>query len=88
MISQEYLVRVNRKGMVTLPKAVRRQLKAETKGQVVFRVEADQITVGELPLSLEEAYGSVTPINRPENFKKLRKIALEEKVGKYLSKQS
>ena len=29
-------------------------------------------------MSLEEAFGSVEPINRPENFKKLRDIAIEE----------
>ena len=87
-ISQEYLLRVSRKGMVTLPKMVRQKLKAETKGQVVVRVEENQITLGELPLSLEEAYGSVTPINRPEDFKKLRKIALDEKAERFLAKKS
>ena len=29
-------------------------------------------------MSLEEAFGSVEPINRPENFKELRDIAIEE----------
>ena len=33
-------------------------------------------------MSLEEAFGSVTPINQPEDFNKLRKIAIEEKAQK------
>jgi hypothetical protein len=31
-------------------------------------------------MTLEEAFGSVKPITRPENFKALREIALAEKA--------
>lgn len=34
------------------------------------------------PMSLEEAFGSVTPIQRPEDFKQLRDVAIEEHVEK------
>jgi prevent-host-death family protein len=34
------------------------------------------------PMSLEEAFGSVTPIKRPEDFKQLRDVAIEEHVEK------
>lgn len=33
-------------------------------------------------MSLEEAYGSVTPLNRPEDFSALREAAIEDKVKK------
>ena len=33
-------------------------------------------------LSLEEAFGSVTPLNRPEDFQAIREIAIEEHVAK------
>lgn len=78
-------MQVNHKGMVTLPKAMHKKLKAETKGQVVVQVEEDQITLQELPMSLKEVCGSVTPLTRPENFKKLRQVALEEKANFSLS---
>jgi hypothetical protein len=39
-----------------------------------------------LPMTLEEAYGSVEPINRPENFDALRKIANEECEAQWLKK--
>jgi hypothetical protein len=37
-------------------------------------------------LSLEEAYGSVTPLNKPENFKELRATAIEERADKFTAK--
>jgi hypothetical protein len=37
-------------------------------------------------LSLEEAYGSVTPLSKPENFKELRAKAKEDKVETFIAK--
>ncbi|HMQ52084.1 MAG TPA: type II toxin-antitoxin system prevent-host-death family antitoxin [Anaerolineae bacterium] len=37
------------------------------------------------PLSLEEAFGSITPINKPEDFKQLRDVAIEEHLKKTTS---
>jgi hypothetical protein len=37
-------------------------------------------------MTLEEAFGSVKPATRPENFKALREIALKEKAEKIISK--
>ena len=87
-IGQEYLVRVNRKGTVTLPKPVRKLLKAEKKGQVVVRVEEDKITLQELPMSLEEAKGSVPPLDPPKSLKEIRKAVREERVERYLKKNT
>jgi hypothetical protein len=35
-------------------------------------------------MTLEEAFASVKPLTRPENYKRLREIALEEKVEKII----
>lgn len=37
-------------------------------------------------MTLEEAFGSVTPINRPEDFAILRKTAIEELVERSIKK--
>ena len=37
-------------------------------------------------MSLEEAYGSVAPLHRPENFEELHRIANEEREDRWLSK--
>lgn len=37
-------------------------------------------------MSLEEAFGSVTPINRPEDFAALREAAIEDHVQQVIEK--
>jgi hypothetical protein len=37
-------------------------------------------------MSLEEAFGSVSPINQPENFAALREAAIEEHVQQVVEK--
>jgi bifunctional DNA-binding transcriptional regulator/antitoxin component of YhaV-PrlF toxin-antitoxin module len=86
-IDKEYLVRVNRKGMVTLPKAVRHLLQVEKKGQVVVRVEADQITLQELSLTLEEARGSVAALEPPKGWSEIKQIVQEERAKRWRASQ-
>ena len=83
----EYIAAVNHKGMVTIPLAVRRFLKIKPRGQVVFRVSGQTVQIKVMSMTLEEAYGSVAPLNRPENFKQLRQAVREERVAKFISKQ-
>jgi len=46
------------------------------------------ISLESLPpvMSLEEAFGSVTPINKPEDFATLREIAIEDHVQQVVKK--
>ena len=48
------------------------------------RLEGEAPTPENLPptMTLEEAFGSVEPINRPEDFAALRDAAIEDKVQK------
>jgi prevent-host-death family protein len=39
------------------------------------------------PLSLAEAFGSVTPINQPEDFAALREAAIEDHVQQTMAKE-
>ena len=57
--------------------------------KAVFRVtEGNKVELEPLPMSLEEAFGSVQPLSRPENFAALREIAREERVDQLLNQQA
>lgn len=85
---REYIGSVTGKGMITIPQEVRRIHKIKPNGKVVIRVSQDTLEVKPMPMTLEDVYGSVTPINRPENFKQLRDIAIEEHVEKVISEMN
>jgi prevent-host-death family protein len=50
--------------------------------------QEEAISLESLPpvMSLEEAFGSVTPINQPEDFVLLRELAIEEHVQQVVEK--
>jgi len=52
------------------------------------RAETESPVQKDLPptMSLEEAFGSVTPLNQPEDFAALREAAIEEQVQKVVTK--
>lgn len=82
----EYIQTVTVKGQVTIPVEVRKAIGVEPNSQVTVRLQEGKVIIEPVAMTLEESFGSVTPITRPENFKKLRDIALEEKVEKFISK--
>jgi bifunctional DNA-binding transcriptional regulator/antitoxin component of YhaV-PrlF toxin-antitoxin module len=72
---KEYIGSVTYKGMVTFPRQDRQAFKIQPRDKVAFQVIAEKTEIKPI-LSLEEAYGSVTPLNMPENFKELRATAI------------
>ena len=86
---QEFIATVTSKGQVTIPAAVREQLGITAQDKIVFRMGKDKrVEIELLPMSLEEAYGSVAPLQRPENFDELKRIAREEREQQWLDKLS
>jgi AbrB family looped-hinge helix DNA binding protein len=85
---REYIGSVTDKGMITIPQELRRIHKIKPGGKVIFRARQDTIEVKPMPMTLEDAYGSVTPINRPENFKQIRNMVREERVEKAITKMN
>lgn len=84
---KEYIATVTSKGQVTIPAEVREQLGLAAQDKVIFRVVAGKrVEIEPLPMTLEEAYGSVTPLNRPEDFEALHQIASEEREERWLNK--
>jgi AbrB family looped-hinge helix DNA binding protein len=81
---REYVATVTPRGQVTLPAEVRRLLGAKPHDKVAFRVENGHVRLVPAELSLEHVFGSVTPIQRPEDFEERSRIAKDEKVERTL----
>jgi antitoxin PrlF len=83
---RQFIATVTSKGQVTIPAEVRQQLRLSPQDKVIFRIEGSRVELEPLPMTLEDAYGSVTPLNRPEDFESLRRIAREEREERWLKK--
>jgi len=73
-------------GQVTIPAEVRDLLRLRANGTVVFRIEDGRVSLVPRELTLEETFGSVTPLNRPEDFEALSRQAKEEKADRTVRK--
>ncbi len=86
---QEFIATVTSKGQITIPAAVREQLGIAAQDKIIFRLGKDRrVEIELLPMSLEEAYGSVAPLQRPENFDEMKRVAREEREQQWLDKLS
>ena len=83
---QEYVTTVTQRGQVTIPAEVRRLLGVKPRSKVTFRVDDDEVSLVASEYTLESAYGSVTPLTRPENFEQLSRIAKDEKAARTVRK--
>ena len=81
---KEHIRRITSKGQVTVPAEVRRKLGVKPGETIVFRIREDRVELDRAPMSLEEAFGSVSPLNRPEDFEALGQAAWEEHAEKVL----
>ena len=67
---------VNIKGQVTIPANIRKLLGVEPQDKMVIMKEEDRIVIQPMP-DIFSLMGSVKPINKPENLKKMRKKFIE-----------
>lgn len=87
MEDKEFVATITSKGQVTIPVEIREQLGLGARDKVIFRLGKDnRVELEPLPMSLEEAYGSVAPLGRPENFEELQRIAMEEREDRWIRK--
>ena len=85
-IQKEFIGLVSPKGTITIPLEVRKRFKIEPNSKVLLRLRQEALEVKPMPMTFEETFGSVTPINRPEDFQELRHKALKEKARDVISK--
>jgi len=75
---KEQTRRMTSKGQVTVPAEVRRKLGVRPGDAIVFRILEDRVEIDRAAMTLDEAFGSVEPLQRPEDFEMLKQTAWEE----------
>lgn len=71
---------------MTIPAEVRRLLGAKPRDKVTFTVQGNQVYLRPVSLTLESAFGSVTPSHRPEDFKKISRVARDDATERTIKK--
>lgn len=74
-----YISTVTSKGQVTIPAAVRHVLGVSTADKLVFRIVDGKVEVEPSLMRLDEAFGSVKPLNTPEDFAEIDRVAKQER---------
>ena len=83
---KQIVASVTQRGQVTIPAEVRRALNLKPRDKVVFEIEGEWVRLAPVSFTLETAYGSVKPLNKPEDFKEISRRAREEHVEQVIRK--
>lgn len=78
--------RLTQKGQVTIPAEIRTRLGLKPKDKVRFVPEADGVKVQPAESKILKSYGAVQPVNRPEDWRAVRR-EFEEFVAEDASKE-
>jgi len=66
---------------VTIPRSLRDKFNLSVGDEVFFDADKDMIRIKPARLTLASVYGSVRPLKKRLSYKKIREIAIEEKVN-------
>jgi AbrB family looped-hinge helix DNA binding protein len=64
--------RLTQKGQVTIPAEIRARLGLKPRDMVHFEIEDDTVKIRPAVSNLLKGYGTVAPIKKPEDWKKVR----------------
>jgi len=76
----ERLSIITRKGQVTIPADIRRALHLKEGDTVAWHQEGDEVRLTATRFTLESAFGSIEPRQRPEDFEALEQAAKAAKA--------
>lgn len=82
--SKEAISTISSKGQVTLPVEVRKHLKVKSKDKVAFVIEPNgkvQVAPAKYP-NIQSLRGIAGKLKHPLSFRKMRKIAYQERLTK------
>ncbi|MBM3699826.1 MAG: hypothetical protein FJW68_02765 [Actinobacteria bacterium] len=79
---REITTTLTKKGQVTVPVEIRNFFGLKTNDKITFKISDGIVQISPAKYSIEDVYGIVKPISKPENFKKLRETAVNEYVQK------
>ena len=83
---KEIITTMTQRGQVTVPSEVRRLLGLKPRDKVAFSIEDDEVRLTPARFTLESAFGSVKPLKRREDFKRISREARDEKLTRERSK--
>ena len=83
---QRFETSVTEKGQVTIPLEIRRIMGLQPRDKVHFEVEGDVVKIKRASSELLQWFGSVTPRNRPEDFREVRE-AFEKAVAEEVASE-
>jgi antitoxin PrlF len=69
---------LTKKSQITLPKQVREFLGVKPGEQITFVIEDNSVKIMPVKSKLEENFGKVKPIQKPEDFKQIREFVEKE----------
>ena len=78
---KEIVATLTQRGQVTVPAEVRRLLRVEPRGKLAFAIDGDQVRLLPARFTLESAFRSVTPRQRPEDFDRMIDQGMEENAA-------
>ena len=81
---KEILTTLTKKGQVTIPIEIRNYLGLKSKDKIAFKINNGNVQVSPAKYTLESVYGIIKPLNKPEGYKELKKIALDEHAQKVI----
>ena len=71
--------KVGRRGQVTLPRAIRRQLNLKEGDRVAYVISGEEVVLLPLTRTLLDLRGSV-PVSEPQDFESIRRDAIRRQV--------
>ena len=74
----EYSTTVTSKGQVTIPGELRKALKIKPKDKVAFELVDGEVRLRPISSWVSSTYGSVRPLSKPEDFRRIRREVEEE----------
>lgn len=86
MREREVWASVTERGQVTIPAVVRKTLGIRPREKVIFVIEDGHVSLKKPRFTIETAYGSVTPLNRPEDWEARIREAKEERAAELIEK--
>lgn len=81
-MTKEIVATLTERSQVTIPAEVRRVLGLKPRDKVAFAIDDGEVRLLPTQFTLESAYGSVEPRQRPEDFKELSRQAKEERAAR------
>lgn len=79
---REIIATTTQRNQVTIPAEVRRLLGLKPRDKVTFTIDdSGNVRLAPAPFTLESAYGSVKPSQRPEDFDEISRNAKDAKAG-------